>query len=455
MDATRTRANIAALIEAAEAAQDVEPATATAPAKRGIMRLVHDGAFSPDMADAVEQLADHLQYAGLTTDSRSTYQSHARSLLRWITWRRATSPRALDYDGTHWTYAAVGGFCVAFVLAGCKASSLHGYLSAWRHIAKATGRTFTKATQTEIARLIKTLSKITDPGSVNYAMPWLYEMSLAYATRLLAAQRPVSLRDARFLAQAELRRGCCARAGTICASPAEQAVGHFRLTKAQVVWSLPAAPLSVGIDLPPGKSAARRVYFAPVPSNPLTSTYALIRRWYDASGMASPAIPGSAPFFPALGPESTIDWTREQGRDHFVRQAKAVASLLGLSAEWVAAIRGHSFRSGGATDLLSRGVPDEHVQLIGGWRSACFRLYQRITPSMLAAWSAVPQNAASYPIMPQYFLRNSIPRGTVSAIPFGAAFTAASTGTHQPHGPTDFASQRSLQVFESFHATHG
>ncbi|EJD36118.1 hypothetical protein AURDEDRAFT_174791 [Auricularia subglabra TFB-10046 SS5] len=35
-------------------------------------------------------------------------------------------------------------------------------------------------------------------------------------------------------------------------------------------------------------------------------------------------------------------------------------------------IRGHSIRSGGATDLVLRGVPDNLIQRIGRWSSEAF-----------------------------------------------------------------------------------
>lgn len=48
-------------------------------------------------------------------------------------------------------------------------------------------------------------------------------------------------------------------------------------------------------------------------------------------------------------------------------------------------IAGHSLRSGGATDLALRGVPDELIQKIGRWASEAFQIYIRKNPALLAA----------------------------------------------------------------------
>ena len=41
--------------------------------------------------------------------------------------------------------------------------------------------------------------------------------------------------------------------------------------------------------------------------------------------------------------------------------------------------KGHSFRIGGATSLAKRGVPSHIIQIMGRWRSECYKLYIRFT----------------------------------------------------------------------------
>ena len=41
--------------------------------------------------------------------------------------------------------------------------------------------------------------------------------------------------------------------------------------------------------------------------------------------------------------------------------------------------KGHSFRIGGATSLARRGVPSHIIQIMGRWRSDCYKLYIRFT----------------------------------------------------------------------------
>lgn len=63
-----------------------------------------------------------------------------------------------------------------------------------------------------------------------------------------------------------------------------------------------------------------------------------------------------------------------------------------LRANFGTAYAGHSVRSGGATDLATRGIPDSIIQKMGRWSSAAFQIYIRKNPALLAVLAGfVPQ----------------------------------------------------------------
>ena len=49
-------------------------------------------------------------------------------------------------------------------------------------------------------------------------------------------------------------------------------------------------------------------------------------------------------------------------------------------------INTHSFRIGGASAAASRGVPDSVIQMMGRWRSDCFRRYIRMDDRIVENW---------------------------------------------------------------------
>ena len=47
--------------------------------------------------------------------------------------------------------------------------------------------------------------------------------------------------------------------------------------------------------------------------------------------------------------------------------------------------KGHSFRIGGATSLARRGIPSHIIQVLGRWKSDCYKIYTRYSHDWLAA----------------------------------------------------------------------
>ena len=67
----------------------------------------------------------------------------------------------------------------------------------------------------------------------------------------------------------------------------------------------------------------------------------------------------------------------------YLERMKGFAQLMGLDPADVAAITGHSWRSGGTVDYLDAGVPDEWLRRQGRWKSGAYRIYYRPTARSL------------------------------------------------------------------------
>ncbi|KAJ3493925.1 hypothetical protein NLJ89_g10912 [Agrocybe chaxingu] len=90
---------------------------------------------------------------------------------------------------------------------------------------------------------------------------------------------------------------------------------------------------------------------------------------------------------------------------------------------WLAAslahILGHSFRIGGAVELLLAGVPPEVVAATGGWASLAFLLYWRrmeeILPMSTSRAYSRQHLAALASIFERFRMDNNIPLELISA----------------------------------------
>ena len=375
----------------------------TVPATRvaGLPGMVARGEFTPQMLEAADMLAIALEDQCLAKLTRTQYWGHTRALVEYLNYR---SWSAFDWDFDH-----LGSYCVLHVMAGNKASSLRQNLVGWKHAAKVCEDYALAPEDGErLGRLVKTLCKWTCYGDRDYAFPWLYEFTFEYARmveeRCQAAGTEPTFADVRFLAGCALRGGCGARASGSFSEASALRAKRFRLQKQHVIFSA-AGGGRVTVHLTRGKSRERWVTFANDPSNPYC-TYQLIKRWYNVSGMRHQA--KNVPFFPKIVTSdgcTSIDWEKEETKEHFVAYARRVAKALGLPAEWILKIRGHSWRAGLATDLLSRGVEKWKVMLIGGWLSDCVLLYARVTPQTMALWTASATGGSSKPLVPEFSMR--------------------------------------------------
>ena len=100
------------------------------------------------------------------------------------------------------------------------------------------------------------------------------------------------------------------------------------------------------------------------------------------------AQPPTRPLFPFIDPVTDrIDWTRAASSKDFVREAQARARMAHMAEEAIARITGHSWRAGGATDQLLAGMPETFIMKQGRWLSDAFRVYFRLSRSVLASLS--------------------------------------------------------------------
>ena len=77
------------------------------------------------------------------------------------------------------------------------------------------------------------------------------------------------------------------------------------------------------------------------------------------------------------GDVETISWSRVTPVDSFVAFTISMAGIAGVPPWCLRRITGHSFRSGGCTDLLAAGAPEDFVQMQGRWSSTAYKVYIR------------------------------------------------------------------------------
>ena len=336
-----------------------------------------------------QTIGKSVEFVGLAHSTRQGYWGSARTTEEYLCMRGDPDPKA-------WTFEKLSGFCVLFVLAGYKAKSLGNYLAAWRYCSTQEEYSLSEADYAHLQSVKKALVKITDQGDRDYAFPWLFEFTHRYAQCVTADARAkgelVALEDVQFLAAAALRGGCGARAGSSFGKELTRSnQSLFKLRKDGVVWTAQGVKRFVSVRIPKGKSALRWVHFEDDAASP-HCTYRLLRNWFERSKMAGQA--DTAPFFPRIV-GGALDWKMEQTLAQFLSKARAVATFLRLPADWVVRIRGHSWRAGFATDMLSRGVEVWKVKLMGGWKSECVLLYARITMATMAKWTTQMQSEKS------------------------------------------------------------
>jgi hypothetical protein len=114
-----------------------------------------------------------------------------------------------------------------------------------------------------------------------------------------------------------------------------------------------------------------------------TSAVAFLRVYFfEVMGWTESGTDISLPLWPTVTPSGRVTKTRAVTKDEFVTLARRLLTKAGYPAE---SYSGHSYRSGGATDLW-----DSHrcraltIKLHGRWKSDAYRLYIRDNPDRTA-----------------------------------------------------------------------
>jgi len=113
-----------------------------------------------------------------------------------------------------------------------------------------------------------------------------------------------------------------------------------------------------------------------------TSAVAYLREYVQLMGFKERRVT-SAPLWPLISPAGTVDLAKATPKRNFVALARQLLSKAGYPAKEYA---GHSYRSGGATDLWrSNQCRPLTIKLHGRWKSDAYRLYIRDNPRDTAA----------------------------------------------------------------------
>lgn len=113
-----------------------------------------------------------------------------------------------------------------------------------------------------------------------------------------------------------------------------------------------------------------------------SSAVAFLREYYKLMGLQQSSHAASHPLWPTVTAYNHVLWSRATTKNEFVALARFLLRKAGYPANKYA---GHSYRSGGATDLW-----DSHrcrplaIKLHGRWKSEAYRLYIRDNPEKTA-----------------------------------------------------------------------
>lgn len=111
-----------------------------------------------------------------------------------------------------------------------------------------------------------------------------------------------------------------------------------------------------------------------------TSGVAWMRQYFEVMQMDKS--PPAYPLWPMIDNAGSIKWTEATSKDTFVGRARLLLKQAGYPPHMFS---GHSYRSGGATDLWeSHRCRPLTIKLHGRWRSDAWRLYVRDNPQQRA-----------------------------------------------------------------------
>ena len=113
-----------------------------------------------------------------------------------------------------------------------------------------------------------------------------------------------------------------------------------------------------------------------------TSAVAFLREYVRIMRFEEQQMTSSHPLWPIITPTEEVNWSQPTTKAYFVGYARQLLTVAGYPAH---AYSGHSYRSGGATDLwASHRCRARTIQLFGRWKSDAYRLYIRDNPQETA-----------------------------------------------------------------------
>ena len=114
-----------------------------------------------------------------------------------------------------------------------------------------------------------------------------------------------------------------------------------------------------------------------------SSAVAYLRQYMDIMRAGFPTKPSTRPLWPSISDNGHANWTTATTKTAFVTFARQLLTLAGYPAK---SYSGHSYRSGGATDLWqSQRCRPLTIKLHGRWKSDAYLLYIRDNPDRTAA----------------------------------------------------------------------
>jgi hypothetical protein len=112
-------------------------------------------------------------------------------------------------------------------------------------------------------------------------------------------------------------------------------------------------------------------------------------------------------------------YTTPSGQPKNLLKHEFLSFVTGIwSSALLAHVLGHSFRIGGAVELLLAGVPPQVVAAIGGWTSFAFLLYWRRMEEILPMSTSKTYNKSHFDnlaaIFEQFRINQNIPSALIS-----------------------------------------
>ena len=300
--------------------------------------------------------------------------------------------KAAKYPSKPLPFLAISTFLVYIVLVTEKATMVGPVWSALQHVQATRGyEPLSKSELARLRRLRKGLKKLA-PHIASKALPFTLkcmdslvseldkrdELMVKLADRLHTyydQRSGVTARDAVRLAFLQWKaRSFLAHSAMLRASDHSfrERKAHNQMTKGCIQWSTDMLTMWV----PPGKANADfEPTFHCLRHHKSCAAMHFLQYWW-AMDFASQ--PEDAYLWPLIVNGNVI-WSSPSPVKAFVVLTLFLLALLpALFPPWyIKGVTGHSWRSGGCTDLLAAGAPDSFVRMQGRWRSPCYHVYKR------------------------------------------------------------------------------